>query len=212
MSLPELRIGAETAAAYLNEHGGANGRPLEIVPCNVDGTPEKSIDCANQLVGDGVSVIMEGYDPSSDAMLPVLESAGIAAHRARRVRSAAAGRRQRVLLRHRQPVVHRRLPRPLRQRRRRVDDALPARQRRLPRLGRERSSHADRRRARARRQRRRSTTRPARTGRRSPRRRWPRTPTWWRPWRPTATASACSARCAASTSVARSSSAPARCS
>ena len=78
VSLPELRIGAETAAAYLNEHGGANGRPVEIVPCNVDGTPEKSIDCANQLIGDGVSVIMEGYDPSSDAMLPVLDSAGVA--------------------------------------------------------------------------------------------------------------------------------------
>jgi branched-chain amino acid transport system substrate-binding protein len=78
VSLPELRIGAETAAAYLNDQGGANGRPLEIVPCNVDGTPEKSIDCANQLIEDGVSVIMEGYDPSSDAMLPVLESAGVA--------------------------------------------------------------------------------------------------------------------------------------
>jgi branched-chain amino acid transport system substrate-binding protein len=78
VSLPELRIGAETAAAYINDHGGANGRPLEIVPCNVDGTPEKSIDCANRLIGGGVSVIMEGYDPSSDAMLPVLDSAGIA--------------------------------------------------------------------------------------------------------------------------------------
>ncbi len=78
VSLPELRIGAQTAAAYVNEHGGANGRPIEIVPCNVDGTPEKSIDCANQLVSDGVSLVMEGYDPSSDAMLPVLDSAGIA--------------------------------------------------------------------------------------------------------------------------------------
>jgi branched-chain amino acid transport system substrate-binding protein len=77
VSLPELRIGAQTAAAYINEHGGANGRPLEIVPCNVDGTPEKSIDCANQLIEDGVSVIMEGYDPASDAMLPVLDSAGV---------------------------------------------------------------------------------------------------------------------------------------
>ena len=78
VSLPELRIGVETAADYINAHGGANNHPLEIMPCNVDGTPEKSIDCANQLVGDGVSIVMEGYDPSSDAMLPVLESAGIA--------------------------------------------------------------------------------------------------------------------------------------
>jgi branched-chain amino acid transport system substrate-binding protein len=77
VSLPELRIGAETAAAYVTAHGGINGRPLEIVPCNVDGTPEKSIDCANRLVGDGVSVVMEGYDPSSDAILPVLDSAGL---------------------------------------------------------------------------------------------------------------------------------------
>ena len=78
VSLPELRIGVQTAADYVNEHGGANGRPLEIIPCNVDGTPEKSIDCANQLVEQGVVLMFEGYDPSSDAMLPVLDSAGIA--------------------------------------------------------------------------------------------------------------------------------------
>jgi branched-chain amino acid transport system substrate-binding protein len=77
VSLPELRIGAQTAAGYLNAHGGANGRPLEIVPCNVDGTPEKSIDCANKLVSGGVIAVMEGYDPGSDAMLPVLKSANI---------------------------------------------------------------------------------------------------------------------------------------
>jgi len=78
ISLPELRIGAQTAADYVNAHGGASGRPLQIIPCNVDGTPEKSIDCANQLIGQGVSLMFEGYDPSSDAMLPVLDSAGVA--------------------------------------------------------------------------------------------------------------------------------------
>jgi branched-chain amino acid transport system substrate-binding protein len=77
VSLPELRIGAETAAAYLNTHGGVHGRPIQIVPCNVDGTPEKSIDCANRLVSDGATVVMEGYDPGSDAMLPVLKSANV---------------------------------------------------------------------------------------------------------------------------------------
>ena len=78
VSLPELRIGVQTAADYVNAHGGANGRPLQVIPCNVDGTPEKSIDCANQLVSQGVQLMFEGYDPSSDAMLPVLDSAGIA--------------------------------------------------------------------------------------------------------------------------------------
>ena len=78
ISLPELRIGVQTAADYINAHGGAANHPLQIIPCNVDGTPEKSIDCANQLVGQGVSLIFEGYDPSSDAMLPVLDSAGLA--------------------------------------------------------------------------------------------------------------------------------------
>lgn len=72
-SVPELRVGAEVGAEYVNaELGGVGGRPLELVPCNTDGSPESSIDCANQLIEDGVVAILEGTDLGADAILPVL--------------------------------------------------------------------------------------------------------------------------------------------
>ncbi|HZA75418.1 MAG TPA: hypothetical protein VE623_03410 [Acidimicrobiales bacterium] len=45
--------------------------------CNVDGSPERSIDRANQFVEAGVVFVQEGIDVSSDAMLPILASADI---------------------------------------------------------------------------------------------------------------------------------------
>lgn len=78
--VPEVRTGFEQGIAYANEVlGGVNGRPLEIaVACSVDGTPEGSVDCANQIVETGVVLSVQGADPSADAALPVLIEAGIA--------------------------------------------------------------------------------------------------------------------------------------
>jgi branched-chain amino acid transport system substrate-binding protein len=77
-SVPELRVGNEVAADYVNSHlGGVAGRPLEVVRCATDGSPESSIDCANQLVEAGVVAVVEGTDLGGDAMLPILADAGI---------------------------------------------------------------------------------------------------------------------------------------
>src|SRR5918995_3732178 len=57
-SVPELRVGNEVAAEYVNSHlGGVAGRPLEVVRCATDGSPESSIDCANQLVESGAVAV-----------------------------------------------------------------------------------------------------------------------------------------------------------
>lgn len=78
LSFPETRIGAEVAADYVNEElGGINGRPIEYEVCKTDGSPESSVDCANQLVESGVAFVQEGIDIGSDAMLPILRSAGL---------------------------------------------------------------------------------------------------------------------------------------
>jgi ABC-type branched-subunit amino acid transport system substrate-binding protein len=77
-SVPELRVGNEVAETYINDQlGGVNGRPLQVSRCTTDGSPEASIDCANQLVEDGVVAVVEGTDLGGDAMLPILADAGI---------------------------------------------------------------------------------------------------------------------------------------
>jgi branched-chain amino acid transport system substrate-binding protein len=77
-SVPELRVGNEVAETYINDQlGGVNGRPLQVSRCTTDGSPEASIDCANQLVEEGVVAVVEGTDLGGDAMLPILADAGI---------------------------------------------------------------------------------------------------------------------------------------
>jgi branched-chain amino acid transport system substrate-binding protein len=78
-ALPEGRTGALAALRYVNEHlGGVGGRPLELVHCELDSTVEKGVDCANRLAEDRVVAVLQGFDTvSGDAMLPILESAGI---------------------------------------------------------------------------------------------------------------------------------------
>src|SRR5689334_1398180 len=39
ISLPEVRNGMEAAIAYVNAHGGVNGRPFKLLRCDVDGSP-----------------------------------------------------------------------------------------------------------------------------------------------------------------------------
>jgi branched-chain amino acid transport system substrate-binding protein len=78
VSLPEVRLGAEIGADYVNTKlGGVRGRPLTYLRCDVDGSPERSIDCANKMVEAKVPLVRLGVDVSSDAMLPILTSAGI---------------------------------------------------------------------------------------------------------------------------------------
>lgn len=78
VSLPYLRIGAQTAADYINAHlDGVHGRPIDYVVCDVDGTPQASIACGNKFVSDHVVAVLNTYDTSADSMLPILKSAGI---------------------------------------------------------------------------------------------------------------------------------------
>jgi len=77
-SVPELRTGSEVAERYVNtELGGVNGRPIEVIRCATDGSPEKSIDCAHKFVEERVAVVQEGTDLGGDAILPILTDAKI---------------------------------------------------------------------------------------------------------------------------------------
>ena len=76
-AFPEFRIGGELAIKQINDGGGINGAKLEVVSCSTDLTPEKSIDCANQLVQANVAIAYTAIDLASDAALPIYQAAGI---------------------------------------------------------------------------------------------------------------------------------------
>lgn len=78
VSLPEFRQGLEAAVQHVNDDlGGIGGRPVELVVCNTDGSPEASINCANRFVEEGVVLAVQGVDAGADAALPILADAGI---------------------------------------------------------------------------------------------------------------------------------------
>jgi branched-chain amino acid transport system substrate-binding protein len=77
VAVPFVRYGTQAAVTYVNAHGGVNGHPIKLVTCAGDGSPEKSIGCANQFVQAKVPVVLEGVDIGADAMLPILQSAKI---------------------------------------------------------------------------------------------------------------------------------------
>lgn len=77
ISLPQYRYGAEAAVEVINADGGINGAPIELIACANDGSPEGSVNCANQFVDDNAVAYFAGLDLGGDAALPILTEAGI---------------------------------------------------------------------------------------------------------------------------------------
>jgi branched-chain amino acid transport system substrate-binding protein len=68
----------QVMAALINESGGVTGRPLEILLRDDESTPAVGVSRANELIAQGVSVILEGWNsPVALAMQPVIARAGI---------------------------------------------------------------------------------------------------------------------------------------
>ena len=62
LDFPDIRINTEATFAYLNEHGGYGGRPLELVSCVSKGSPETSQSCAQEIAGSDVDLVLLGLD------------------------------------------------------------------------------------------------------------------------------------------------------
>jgi branched-chain amino acid transport system substrate-binding protein len=78
ISLPEIREAFLSGINYVNDElGGINGRPMKAVTCNLDVTPESSVNCANQFVEKNVVVAVQGVDVAADAALPIWKQAGL---------------------------------------------------------------------------------------------------------------------------------------
>lgn len=68
----------QTMAALINESGGVLGRPVEIVSRDDESTPAVGVSRANDLIGQNVSLIIEGWNsPVALAMQPVIARAGV---------------------------------------------------------------------------------------------------------------------------------------
>jgi branched-chain amino acid transport system substrate-binding protein len=77
-SYPETRRAAQAAANHANSAlGGVGGRPLRLVTCATDGSPESSQNCANRLVAEKPIAVVGGIDFGTQAAMPIYEAAHI---------------------------------------------------------------------------------------------------------------------------------------
>lgn len=77
-SFPDLRRGVVAAERYVNDtFGGIGQRPIEIVPCITNGTPESSQACANKLLNRHPVAVISGVDLGAASSLPPLQAAGV---------------------------------------------------------------------------------------------------------------------------------------
>ncbi len=68
---------AQGAVVSINNAGGIGGHELELITCNEGADPNKAADCARQAVDEGVAAMVGGFTANGDAIMPVLEEAGI---------------------------------------------------------------------------------------------------------------------------------------
>lgn len=77
-SFPETQVGAQAATTYANtELDGVKGRPIRLVTCATNGSPESSQDCANKLVAQHPVAVVGGVDLGADSAMPVYQQAQI---------------------------------------------------------------------------------------------------------------------------------------
>lgn len=70
------REAAQDLVQHLNEEGGIDGHPIELVTCVTQGA-SGGAECANQMVQDGVVLVLGLGIIDSAPMYPILKSAGI---------------------------------------------------------------------------------------------------------------------------------------
>jgi branched-chain amino acid transport system substrate-binding protein len=68
----------QVMAEVINAQGGVLGRPLQVVVLDDESTPAIGVAKANDMIAQGVSLVIEGYNsPVTLAIQPVLARAGI---------------------------------------------------------------------------------------------------------------------------------------
>jgi branched-chain amino acid transport system substrate-binding protein len=78
-SNPEYPAGAQAAAAAVNAAGGIGGRPIEVIVCSDELSPDTARQCARTAVEKKISAVVGLQTTNETTILPILESAGIPA-------------------------------------------------------------------------------------------------------------------------------------
>jgi len=77
---PQYKNIQETARIYqewVNANGGIAGRPLEAKFCDAKGTPTDASACARKAVEDKAVAVVGNFTFTGDAIVPILDKAGI---------------------------------------------------------------------------------------------------------------------------------------
>jgi ABC-type branched-subunit amino acid transport system substrate-binding protein len=77
---PQYKNIQETARIYaewVNANGGIGGRPLEAKFCDLRGTPTDAAACARKAVQDDAVAVVGSFSFTGDAIVPILDRAGI---------------------------------------------------------------------------------------------------------------------------------------
>ncbi|WP_430331020.1 ABC transporter substrate-binding protein [Rhodococcus sp. ACT016] len=78
LSVANMGAGMTASIEAFNNHGGVNGRPLELIQCDTMGDPNKEVDCANKMVSEGVTATLADFTVASpESVSQILATAGI---------------------------------------------------------------------------------------------------------------------------------------
>jgi branched-chain amino acid transport system substrate-binding protein len=73
-----IEDGMNMAVEYANEYrGGLGGRPIELFICQGGETPAGTQDCSNQMVNEGVVVVVSPFTANGASVVPIVTAAAI---------------------------------------------------------------------------------------------------------------------------------------
>jgi ABC-type branched-subunit amino acid transport system substrate-binding protein len=76
-AFPEIEPITKATIDQFNKTGGVNGRPVDLVVCNDQNDSNVAAGCARDAVSQGVVAVLGYFSFAGNAVLPILEQAGI---------------------------------------------------------------------------------------------------------------------------------------
>ncbi len=70
---PEIPDGAMAGALLVNQNGGIDGRPVEIVACDTADDPNQAAECGRQMVDEGVVALTGVLSVHASEFMPLME-------------------------------------------------------------------------------------------------------------------------------------------